>query len=136
VLPRLLLVAFLLAHGLVHLMFFAPPPPATATGPAWPFALDRSWILTPLGAGPDATRILGMALVAVTIGGFTLAAIAALGVLPDSLWVPAVVSGAVASLALLAVYFQPWLFLGVAIDLVLLWAVLIADWSPTGLAAG
>lgn len=86
------------------------------------------------GAGADATRILGLALVAVTIGGFALAAIVALGAL-DSLWVPAVAIGAVASLALLLVYFQAWLVLGVAIDLVLLWAVLVADWSPTGLEA-
>jgi hypothetical protein len=136
VFARLLLAAFLVAHGLVHLMFFSPPPPATEGGPSWPFALDRSWVLTPLGLGADATRILGIALVALTLAGFALAAIAALGVLPESLWVPALVTGAVASLALLLVYFQPWLVLGVAIDLVLLWAVLIADWSPTELAAG
>ncbi len=134
-LPRLLLAAFLLAHGLVHLLFFSPPPPATEGGPSWPFALDRSWILTPVGLGADTTRILGIALIALTIAGFALAATVALGVLPSSLWVPAVVIGAVASLAVLGLFYRPWLTLGVAIDVVLLWFVLIANWSPAGLDA-
>ena len=132
-LPRLLLAAFLLAHGLVHLLFFSPPPPATEGGPSWPFALDRSWILTPLGLGADTTRILGIALIALTIAGFALAAIVALGILPSSLWVPAVVIGAVTSLAVLGLFYQPWLTIGVTIDAVLLWAVLVGSWTPTSL---
>ena len=128
--PRLLLAAFLLAHGLVHLLFFSPPPPATAGGPTWPFALDRSWALSPLGIGADATRVLGIALIALTIAGFALAAIVALGLLPGSLWVPAVITGAVGSLAVLLVFYQPWLTLGVVIDVILLWLVLVADWIP------
>jgi hypothetical protein len=131
VFPRLVLAAFLVAHGLVHLLFFSPPPPATEGGPSWPFALDRSWILTPLGLGADTTRILGIALIAVTIAGFALAAIVALGFLPSSLWVPTVVIGAVASLAVLGLFYQPWLTLGVAIDLVLLWVVLVQSWTPS-----
>ncbi len=133
-LARLLLAAFLLAHGLVHLMFFSPPPPATAGGPSWPFALDRSWALTPLGVPADAMRVLGTALIALTIAGFALAAVVALGILPSSLWVPTIAIGAAASLALLVLFFQPWLILGVAIDAVLLWTALIAAWSPTALA--
>jgi hypothetical protein len=133
VVPRLLLAVFLVAHGLVHLLFFSPPPPATAGGPTWPFALDRSWVLTPLGVGADMTRILGIALVALTIAGFALAAIVALGLLPSSLWVPAVAIGAVASLAVLGLFYRPWLTLGVAIDVVLLWAVLVQSWAPASL---
>ena len=128
--PRLLLAAFLLAHGLVHLLFFSPPPPATADGPTWPFALDRSWALTPLGMGADVTRVLGIALIALTIAGFALAAIVALGFLPASLWVPTVIIGAVASMAVLLVFYQPWLTLGLVIDVVLLWVVLVVDWTP------
>ncbi len=132
-LARLLLAAFLVAHGLVHLLFFSPPPPATEGGPSWPFALDRSWVLTPLGMSADATRILGIALVALTIAGFALAAIVAIGILPSSLWVPAVVIGAVASLAVLGLFYRPWLTLGVAIDVILLWAVLVQSWTPASL---
>ena len=34
----LLVAGFLLAHAAIHVAFIAPPPPATADGPAWPFA--------------------------------------------------------------------------------------------------
>ena len=33
----LLVAGFLLAHAAIHVAFIAPPPPATADGPAWPF---------------------------------------------------------------------------------------------------
>lgn len=132
---RLALAAFLLAHGAIHAGFVSPRPPATAGGPAWPFTLDRSWLLAPLGAVPDVARLLGLALVAATVGGFALGAIAALGFLPASLWPVGVSLGAVASLALLLVFFHPWLVIGVAIDVALLWFVLVADWAPEGLGA-
>ena len=133
-LPGLLLAAFLLGHATIHASFLAPRPPATAGGPAWPFELGRSWILTPIGLQPDLTRILGMALVALTVGGFALAVIAELGLLPAGLWPPAAAAGAVASLALLLLFFHPWLVLGIAIDIGLLWAVLVAGWTPPGTA--
>jgi hypothetical protein len=131
-LPRLLFAAFVLAHGVIHASFLAPRPPATAGGPTWPFELARSWVLTPLGIQPETTRLLGMALVAATIATFALAALAAAGFIPGELWGPASAAGAVASVALLVLFFQPWLVLGVVIDLGLLWAVLIAGWRPQG----
>lgn len=132
----LLVAAFLVAHGLVHALYLAPPPPDQPGGATWPFTLDRSWLLSRLGLDARVTRPLGTALVAMTIGGFGLAALGALGITPDALWVPAVLIGAVSSLALLGLFFQRWLLVGVAIDIVLLWAVLAAAWSPDGLADG
>jgi hypothetical protein len=132
VLPRLLFAAFLLAHGAIHASFLSPRPPATASGPTWPFELARSWVLTPLGLQPQTTRLLGLALVAATIAAFALAALATAGVISADLWGPASAAGAVASVVLLVLFFQPWLALGVLIDLGLLWAVLVAGWSPHG----
>jgi hypothetical protein len=132
VLPRLLFAAFLLAHGAIHASFLSPRPPATASGPTWPFELARSWVLTPLGLQPQTTRLLGLALVAATIAAFALAALATGGVISADLWGPASAAGAVASVVLLVLFFQPWLALGVLIDLGLLWAVLVAGWSPHG----
>lgn len=129
---RLLIAAFLLAHAAIHAAFISPRPPATAGGPAWPFELSRSWILGPLGLDSELGRILGLALIAVTFGGFALAALAALGLVPAGIWPAAVTIGAVASIAVLALFFHPWLVLGVAIDLALLWAVLVANWAPDG----
>ena len=58
---------------------------------------------------------------------------AAVGFLPAAFWPAGVSLGALASLALLLVFFHPWLLLGIAIDLVLLWVVLVADWAPEGI---
>lgn len=130
--PRLLFAAFLLAHGGIHASFLAPRPPATPSGPAWPFELSRSWALTPLGVQAKTTRLLGTALVAVTIAAFALSALATAGFIPADVWGPATAAGALSSIALLVLFFHPWLVLGVAIDLGLLWAVLVAGWTPHG----
>jgi len=130
-LPRLLLAGFLLAHGAIHASFLSPRPPPGAGGPAWPFELARSWVLTPLGVKPGTTRLLAMALVAATIGSFALAALTTVGLTSADLWGPATAVAAVASVALLVLFFHPWLVLGVLIDLGLLWAV-FSGWSPQG----
>lgn len=129
-LPPLLLAAFPLAHGAIHASFLSPRPPATADGPAWPFELARSWVLTPLGIQPETMRLLGMALVAATIATFALAALATAGVIPVDLWGTASVAGAIASVVLLVLFFHRWLVLGVLIDLGLLSVVLVAGWMP------
>ena len=131
--PRLVLAAFLLAHALIHVAFLGPRPPATAGGPPWPFELGHSWVLDPLRVRRERARLVGTALVAITLGGFALACVAALGLGRPGLWIAAVGVGSLGSLALLIAYFHPWLLLGVAIDLGLMWAVLILGWTPQGL---
>jgi len=130
--PSLLLVALVLAHAAIHMAFLAPRPPATAGGPEWPFALDRSWILGALGIGRDTAHLLGIVFVALTLSGFAVASIGVFGFGPTALWPAGVTVGALGSLALLLTFFDPLLVLGVAIDLVLLWSVLVAGWPPGG----
>jgi hypothetical protein len=130
VLPTLLLVAFLLAHAAIHVGYLSPRPPATAGGPPWPFDLTRSWLLGRIGVDATSARALGIALIAVTLGGLALAAIAAFGFLPPLVWLAAVTVGVTGSLALLVLFFHPYLVLGVAIDVALLWAVWVAGWQP------
>jgi hypothetical protein len=125
---KLLVAGFLVAHGLIHLGFVSSRPPATAGGPPWPFDLASSWILRPLGAGSEVTRRIGMALVAATIAGFALAGVALAASLPVSIWTAGVAVGALGSIALLVLFFHPWLVIGLAIDAVLLWAVLGRGW--------
>ena len=134
-LMRLLLAAFLFGHAAIHTGFISPRPPTTAGGPPWPFAFDSSWAFNAVGVDPSVTRLLGSALVAAVLGGFALAALAALGVLPAAVWPPAAAVGAAYSVALLLLFFHPWLLLGVAIDVVLLWAVLVVRWAPDWLAS-
>jgi len=130
VLVRLLLAGFLLAHAAIHAGFVSKRPPAKPGAPPWPFDLGRSWLLARLGVPAGIVRILGLALVAATIGGFAFAALSTLGVLPAGTWGAAVVVGSIASLALLLVGFHPWLVVGLAIDLLLLWVALVAAWTP------
>ena len=133
-LVRLAIAAFLVAHGAIHAGFMTSPP-TTVGGPAWPFRLDQSWLLHGAGVDPAVARLIGLGLVAATIGGLALAGVVSLGLLPGSLWPIAATIGTVASLALLVLFFHPWLVVGVAIDLVLLWAVLIARWVPDGIGS-
>lgn len=130
-----LIAAFLVAHGAIHASFLAPRPPVTAGGPAWPFELGRSWVLGPLGLDSQAIHMVGLALIALTIGAFALAGLTALGIAPAGLWPATVTIGAIASIAVLGIYFSPWFVVGIAIDLVLLWAVLIASWTPEDITA-
>jgi hypothetical protein len=130
---NLVIAGLLLAHGLIHASYLSPRPPATAGGPAWPFDLERSRLLGSLGYRGTVPRSAGVALVAVTVAGFALAALATLGVAPGSLLPAGVMVGALASLAVLVVYYHPWLTLGLAIDVLLLYAVFVAGWWPEGL---
>jgi len=130
---KLLIAAFLLAHGAIHASFLAPRPPVTAGGPVWPFELGKSWLLGPLGLDAEAMRMIGMVLIVLTIGAFVVAALAGAGLAPGGLWQATVTLGAIASIAVLGLYFSPWFVVGVAIDLMLLWAVLFQSWAPEGL---
>lgn len=132
---NLLIAAFLFVHGAIHLSYLSPRPPATASGPQWPFTLDRSWLLTPFGVGSEVLRVIGIALAAVTLGAFTVAAASALGIAPSAAWTPAIASGAATSIALLALFFHPWLVLGVVIDLALLATVLLGRSTPLTLGS-
>ena len=127
-----LLGAFLVGHGLVHVMFVVPQPatrPATANE-EYPFDIARSW---PVTAGLDAglVRLIGVALIATIVVGFVLAGLATIDLLvPTGWWQGLVVGSTVASLVLLALAFRPGLILGVAIDAVLLWLALASSWLP------
>jgi hypothetical protein len=130
--PAIVAALFLVAHGLIHASFVSPAPPATTGGPQWPFDLTRSWALSPLGLDAAVTRVVGLALVTVVVAGYAAAASSYVGVTPGAWFAPAVVAASLASLALLGLFFHPWLVLGLAIDALLLWAVLLNGWSPKG----
>jgi hypothetical protein len=122
----------LVGHGLVHACYLAPAP-ATTGGPRWPFAMDDSWLIRRVGADGQAVRLAGRVLICLTVVGFTLAGLAAVGVLPASVFAPLAFAAAAASIALLVLFLHPWILLGFVIDGVVLWAVLMEHWTPTGL---
>ena len=69
-----LLAAFLIGHGLVHVMFVTPPPASPNTpGAEFAFNADRSWLVTSGALSPQVVRALVVLLAAATIVGYLLA---------------------------------------------------------------
>lgn len=132
---RIFIGLALLAHALIHTAYLSPAPPRTAGGPEWPFEMSRSWLVGSLGLSADAIRPLGTVLVALTIVVLVTAGLSVLGALPGEWWRWLTVVGAVTSALTLALFFHPWIVLGFAIDAVLLYLVLVANWQPFGAAA-
>ena len=109
-LPRILLGLFVIAHGLVHLAVWLPPP-----GGSTPMQTARSWLLG------DVRRLaVGLAVAAaVLLGAGGIALLAGVGWWP---WL--VVAGSAVSVLLMALTFTPWWLFGLAIDAALLvWAL-------------
>jgi hypothetical protein len=130
------LAAFLFGHGLVHIMFAYTPTAAPGTASDYPFDPNRSWTVTSGLITVETLRIVVAALVAFVIVGYSLTALATVGLLVSaSWWSTLLVVSTVGSLALMVIGLSPALALGIAIDLVLFWLAITAAWSPSGAAA-
>ena len=128
---NLLLATILMAHGLIHALFLAPRPPATAGAPQWPFDLADSWLVSRGGFEVRGFALVGAALAVVTVVGFALAALAAAGwIVPPGTWRPLVVGSAMASAVLLGLFFHPTLLIGFLVDAALVWIVFVMNWNP------
>ena len=133
---RVLFGLFLVAHGLIHTGFVTRAPAASPGAPEWPFAMGRSWLISGAGIDEAVIRALGTALVLVTLVAFVGAGLAWFGFLVPAEWWPAfVIVGSIASIGLLLAFFHPWLILGLAIDLVLLYLVIGSGWTAEASAA-
>lgn len=116
---RVVVGVLLVAHGLVHLLWFAPNKDSS-----WPFTLDARWI-------PEAARRpVAVVLVGLTIVTFALLALAIWGVpVLGPLWPGLAVAAATSSLLMLVVFWNAQLIIGVVIDVAaLVVAVVRPDW--------
>jgi hypothetical protein len=105
---RIMLGAFVVAHGLVTGVIWAVPLPADA-----PFNPGHSWLV-------GETRRLSMIVGLVAASGMILAGIGFLG--HGAWWALFGAAGAGLSLVLMVVFFSPWLVAGVAISAGVLYA--------------
>jgi hypothetical protein len=105
---RVLLGAFIVAHGLLTALIWLSPPKADA-----PFRATHSWLVG------DA-RPLAIVIALVAAAGFVLAGV---GIIADQAWwaVTGVGAGAVA-LVLMTLFFNPWLLAGITISAGILYA--------------
>lgn len=109
---------FLIAHGLVHVAMYAPPAASDA-----PFDPAGSWLFR--------RRLRPLALTLATITAVILV-VAGIGLLAhQEWWQAATVVGASASLVVLVLFFHPWLSLGVAINVAMIWLLAQTEWPTT-----
>ena len=124
---RIIIAIFLIAHGWIHysLTYVPTPKPGELRTPFWPSwqrsATDPAWLSVRLGFSNPLVRGLGSALWLLTLACFCLAGLGLLGIPGlQQTWMAAAGLGAVASLLLLVLYWHPWLFVGAAINVVVL----------------
>jgi len=118
---KLLIGGFLIAHGLIHVAFWATP-----RGPDQPFDSSRSWLLELFGISAGSARTISIVLAVAAATGFIAAGIA-LFAGSDSWHVIAIVTAA-GSLPLFVLFFNPWLTLGAAIELGILYSLVVSHW--------
>jgi hypothetical protein len=93
--------------------------------------MTRSWPVTAAGLDAGHAKAIAVVLIGAVIVGFTLAALATVGLVLPVAWWPALVAiSAVLSLVLLGLCFHPQLLVGIALDLVLLWLAILTQWRP------
>jgi hypothetical protein len=105
---RILLGAFIVAHGLLTVVIWLSPSNADV-----PFRATRSWLL-------GEARPLAVVVALVAAAGFVLAGV---GFIADQAWWAVIGVGAgAAALVLMTLFFNPWLLAGIAISAGILYA--------------
>jgi hypothetical protein len=113
---RLVFAGLLIIHALIHAAIWLSPARAA---PDAPFDAGTSWLV---GAQPTLGAALGL-LAAVLLAG------AGVGLLLNADWWRLVaIVGAVASLVLIGLFFNPWFLFAGAVDIGIIVALAIVDW--------
>ena len=132
---RIVIALVLVAHGIGHSIGIMQSLRIATVNPQWN---GDSWLLTNVG-GATVTQVVGVALWLSAMIGFALAAAVVIGWLPETWWAPLAVGSSLLSLAGLLLFpaaFPMTSTLGaLVVDLVVLAAVLWADWTPSDLPA-
>ena len=116
---RVIVGLFLIAHGLIHLLYVTPPP---KDDPSYPFVPETRWFARAAGLEPGPAKGVARALAIACVALFVIAGI---GLLANAdLWKAAAVGGSAVSLVLMLLFFHPWLVLGIAIDVAIIGSVL------------
>ncbi|MFC8513275.1 hypothetical protein [Streptomyces sp. NPDC057257] len=123
----LLVGVFLVVHGLLHPGVWTAPQQQPGGAPA-PFAPGHSWLLTSAGVAAAPARAAALALAWYTALVY---AVAGGGVMAGSGWWPtAALLAASSALVLKVVWFDPWLSVGVLLDVGVITAV-AASWPAS-----
>ncbi|MFE6285291.1 hypothetical protein [Streptomyces sp. NPDC057877] len=120
-----LVAAFLVVHGLLHPGVWAAP---VQPGRQAPFEPGHSWVLSAAHVSAAPTRAAALALAWYTALAYCVAgAGTAAGA---DWWATAALVGAASGLVLKAIWYDPWLTVGVLLDVAVLVAV-ANSWPPS-----
>ena len=132
---KYVIALILVAHGIGHSIGIMQSLRIATVNPEWN---GDSWLITGF-AGTSVTQAIGVVVWTGALVGFVLAAVVVVGWLPETWWAPLAVASSLLSLAGLLLFpaaFPMTSTLGaLVVDMVLLGAVLWADWAPSDLPA-
>lgn len=118
---RVLLGAFFVAHGLVHLLYFVP-----SGDPKYPMTAEKSWLVTRIGLPLGVVSPVVSALAAASAVGFCLLALSYWGLVVPTAWLPALaVISVTTSLLLVAVTWNIQFIFSVFINIAILYWALV-----------
>lgn len=105
--------------------------PSTKASIIWPFAGETRPVLAGIGGLPSQSGSVVVPLLAgLSVLAFIAAGAALLGLLIPAEWFTMlVVAGSLASIALFILFAGPWAILPIVVDAVLLWGVLLQQWT-------
>jgi hypothetical protein len=133
---KLIIALVLLAHGIGHSMGLLQIFNVAVINPAW---RGDSWLLGSSAGSTAVASVAGVVVWTASIVGFAALAAVVMGWLPVAWWAPLAVGSAIVSLVGLLLFplaFPTVSTIGAfAVDVVVLVAVLWADWEPGELAA-
>ncbi len=131
---RIIFAIFLIAHGLMTMSLATVPVPAPGAlrtpyfSSWWRADIDSAWPVSQLGLSSVMVRTAGWVLWLAVVILFAAAGLGLLGVPGlNTLWQLLAAISAVLSLTLLALYWHPWLVLGVLLNIGILSGV-FAGW--------
>jgi len=105
---------FLIAHGLVHGLYFLPKPP---NDPSFPFFFTKSWFAKRVG---KSSIIIGKVLTSIVMAMFVLSGLFLIGISSfNYLWLTFAMIAAITSEFLFLLFWHKWLIIGFAINLVI-----------------
>jgi hypothetical protein len=125
-----IIAIFLILHGLVHAILAMVPNP-NSPEPQFATFFSQSWLLSGLGLSESAAKSIAIILAVIATIGFVATGLALLDILvPFDWWRALAIASAVVSLILLISFWNLYLIVGVAIDVIILVTLIFTDWTP------
>ena len=127
---KTIIAIFFILHGVAHGILAMAPEPNAPEARIGEF-FSRSWLLARLGLSRAAGRRLAITLAAMATIGFVATGLAILDILiPPDWWRALAMASAAVSLLLLAISWNRYLIVGIAVDALILLASALTTWTP------